>query len=121
MNSDFIGRGVFPRRPFSRRLGLTVGLWAAGVSGLLPLATSFAERRRYLGYRKASLLAAGPLGAAGTRFRGHEFHYATTVSEGEAAPLFAVLDSCGADLGPAGLRRGPVSGSFLNLIDRAGD
>ena len=60
------------------------------MAGLLPLATSFAERRLHLGYREATLLAAGPLGKAGTRFRGHEFHYATTVSEGDAAPLFAV-------------------------------
>src|ERR1044071_3253389 len=83
------------------------------MSGLLPLATSFAERRLHLGYREARLLATGPLGKAGARFCGHEFHYATTVSEGEAAPLFAVADSCGADLGPSGLRRGSVLGSFL--------
>ncbi len=92
------------------------------MAGLLPLATSFAERRLHLGYREAKLLAAGPLGTAGTRFRGHEFHYATTrTSAGDAAPLFAVTDSCGVDLGPAGLRRGSVSGSFIHLIDRAGD
>jgi cobyrinic acid a,c-diamide synthase len=91
------------------------------MAGLLPLATSFAERRLHLGYRAATLLAAGPLGMAGTRFRGHEFHHATTVSEGGAAPLFAVTDSCGNDLGPAGLRRGPVSGSFVHLVDRAED
>ena len=48
------------------------------MAGLLPLATSFAERRLHLGYRQARLLAAGPLGKAGARFRGHEFHYATT-------------------------------------------
>jgi cobyrinic acid a,c-diamide synthase len=91
------------------------------MAGLLPLATSFAERRLHLGYREATLLAAGPLGKAGTRFRGHEFHYATTVSEGEAAALFATADACNTDLGPAGLRRGSVSGSFIHLIDRAED
>lgn len=90
------------------------------MAGLLPLATSFAERRLRLGYREAALLAAGPLGMAGTRFRGHEFHYATTLSSGNAAPLFATADSCGADLGPAGLRRASVAGSFLHLIDRTG-
>ena len=105
-------------------LGETLTASDGGVhrmAGLLPLATSFAERRLHLGYREATLLAAGPLGKAGARFRGHEFHYATTVSEGEAAPLFAVADSCGADLGPAGLRRGSVTGSFIHLIDRAAD
>jgi cobyrinic acid a,c-diamide synthase len=94
---------------------------ARRMAGLLPLATSFAERRLHLGYRAARLLAAGPLGEEGSRFRGHEFHYATIVSEGDAAPLFAVADSRGADLGAAGLRKGSVSGSFLHLIDRAGD
>ncbi len=35
------------------------------MAGLLPLATSFAERRLHLGYRDATLCEAGPLGAAG--------------------------------------------------------
>jgi cobyrinic acid a,c-diamide synthase len=91
------------------------------MAGLLPLATSFAERRLHLGYRETRLLAAGPLGEAGARFRGHEFHYATIMSEGEAAPMFAARDSRGEDLGPAGMRQGSVSGSFLHLIDRVAD
>ena len=59
-----------------------------------------------------------PAGIAGTSFRGHEFHYATPVSSGDAAPLFEAADSRGADLGRVGLRRGSVSGSFIHLIDR---
>jgi cobyrinic acid a,c-diamide synthase len=88
------------------------------MAGLLPLVTSFAERRRRLGYRTARLLAEGPLGAEGDRFRGHEFHYATTVREGDADPLFALGDVSAADLGRTGLRRGSVAGSFIHLIDR---
>ena len=91
------------------------------MAGLLPLATSFAERRLHLGYREVQLLVGGPLGTEGTRYRGHEFHYVTTVSAGDAAPLFAATDSCGVDLGPVGLCRGTVSGSFIHLIDRAED
>jgi cobyrinic acid a,c-diamide synthase len=91
------------------------------MAGLLPLATSFAERRLHVGYREVTLLTAGSLGTEGTRYRGHEFHYATTVSAGGAAPLFAATDSCGVDLGSAGLCRGAVSGSFIHLIDRADD
>ena len=87
--------------------------------GLLPLATSFAERRLHLGYRAATLLGPGPLGPAGARFRGHEFHYATTVAAAGGAPLFALADSCGRDLDAGGLRRGSVMGSFIHLIDRA--
>jgi cobyrinic acid a,c-diamide synthase len=89
------------------------------MAGLLPLATSFAERRLHLGYRAARLCADGPFGAAGAKFRGHEFHYATVVREGGAAPFFAVADATGGELGQAGLCRGRVAGSFIHLIDRA--
>jgi cobyrinic acid a,c-diamide synthase len=88
------------------------------MAGLLPLATSFAQPTRHLGYRAARLLATGPLGIGGTRFRGHEFHYANVVAEGDADPLFAITDASGTDLGRAGLRRGSVAGSFIHLIDR---
>ena len=87
------------------------------MAGLLPLKTSFAERRRHLGYRTAGLLAAGPLGGEGARFRGHEFHYATIVEE-NGDPLFAIADSSGNTLGRTGLRRGNIAGSFIHLIDR---
>jgi cobyrinic acid a,c-diamide synthase len=89
------------------------------MAGLLPLATSFAEPRRHLGYRSATLLGSGALGEAGTRFRGHEFHYATIVEEGDADRLFSIADASGNDLGHAGLRRGGIAGSFVHLIDRA--
>jgi cobyrinic acid a,c-diamide synthase len=89
------------------------------MAGLLPLETSFAERRRALGYRQAALAATGPLGAGGTDFRGHEFHYATILSEGAGAPLFTVADADGGALGAAGRIEGRVMGSFLHLVDRA--
>ena len=83
------------------------------MAGLLRLETSFAERRLHLGYRHARA-EAGPLTG---RWAAHEFHYAATL-RAEGAPLFAsVRDAAGAELGPAGLRRGRVSGSFLHLID----
>ena len=90
------------------------------MAGLLPLVASFAERRLHLGYRRAATLAPSPLGGAGANFRGHEFHYATVVEEGEGAPLFALADAAGAALPPAGRvarhGRGLVAGSFLHLI-----
>ena len=87
------------------------------MAGLLPLKTSFAERRRHLGYRAARLRAPGPLGAKDARFRGHEFHYATIIEE-HGDPLFVVADASGNDLGHAGLRAGNIFGSFVHLIDR---
>ena len=86
--------------------------------GLLPVATSFAERRLHLGYRQAALAGDGPLGAAGTAFRGHEFHYATIVEESPGLPLFHLGDAAGRQLPPGGRRSGSVCGSFIHLIDR---
>ncbi|TFF22126.1 cobyrinate a,c-diamide synthase [Jiella endophytica] len=86
--------------------------------GLLPLQTSFAERRRHLGYRRLTPLGEGPFGPANEDLMGHEFHYATTLQEGPGEPLFAVHDARGADLGQTGLRNGRVMGSFCHVIDR---
>lgn len=92
---------------------------AHAMAGLLPVTTSFAEPRLHLGYRAATLCDATVLGPRGMAFRGHEFHYAVTVAQGDAAPLFGVCDAAGNNLGAVGLRRGRVAGSFLHLIDRA--
>lgn len=86
------------------------------MAGLLGHATSFAARRLHLGYRRARLLADGPLGPAGTWLRGHEFHYSTVSTPGTDAPFAALEDAQGASLGEAGSRRGLVSGSFFHLI-----
>ncbi|MBB3771769.1 cobyrinic acid a,c-diamide synthase [Angulomicrobium tetraedrale] len=86
--------------------------------GLLGHATSFARRRLNLGYRRAVTLAASPLGPEGTRLRGHEFHYASVTSAGEDAPLVALSDGQGKEMGPAGARRGLVSGTFFHAIAR---
>lgn len=89
------------------------------MAGLLPVETSFAARRLHLGYRVATLADDGPLGTAGTTYRGHEFHYATVVREGPGKALFEAQNAAGADLGPCGRSKGAVSGSFIHLIDRA--
>ncbi|MDE0202989.1 MAG: cobyrinate a,c-diamide synthase, partial [Rhodospirillaceae bacterium] len=87
------------------------------MAGLLPLETSFQERRLSLGYRQARLAAEGPLGSAGAGFRGHEFHYCRAVSEDAEQPLFTTQDATGTPLGHAGMVAGTVSGSFIHLID----
>lgn len=88
------------------------------MAGLLPVTTSFAEARLHLGYREMTSAQTTILGRSGTVFRGHEFHYASTVVAAGAPPLFTVRDGEGADLGTSGMARGSVSGSFLHLIDR---
>ncbi|WP_417835367.1 cobyrinate a,c-diamide synthase [Thalassospira tepidiphila] len=83
--------------------------------GLLPLETSFASRRLHLGYREAQLGIPTPFGPAGMKLRGHEFHYATTLSE-DGIPLCRLKTATGLDLGPAGLVDGSVFGSFFHMI-----
>lgn len=89
------------------------------MAGLLPLETSFAERRLSLGYRQVECAAEGVLGAGVTSFRGHEFHYARIVREGPGRPLFHARDAAGRALGATGLVAGSVAGSFVHLVDRA--
>ena len=89
------------------------------MAGLLPVDCAFDAPRLSLGYREVGLTGAGPLGAAGQRYRGHEFHYATASVRPGAEPLFVGRDATGTELGPLGLRGGAVMGSFVHLIDRA--
>jgi len=51
-------------------------------------------------------------------FKGHEFHYATTL-KADGTPLFDAKDAEGNALPPMGLVKGRVSGSFAHIIDRA--
>lgn len=88
------------------------------MAGLLPLETSFATKRLHLGYRRVTLAKSGALGGARTKFRGHEFHFATIVEEGPGLPLFRAADAEGRDLGDVGLADRRVMGSFMHLIDR---
>ncbi|MFT6579667.1 MAG: cobyrinic acid a,c-diamide synthase [Alphaproteobacteria bacterium] len=86
--------------------------------GLLPLHSSFETPRLHLGYRRARTMMATPLGEAGLRFTGHEFHYANIIDEGPATPLFQVKNAQGAPVSASsGLAVGNVAGSFVHLID----
>jgi cobyrinic acid a,c-diamide synthase len=87
------------------------------MAGLLPVETTFARRKLTLGYRDLRLNESCGLGSVGTRFRGHEFHFAQITRAGSAPNLFECSDARGVDLGVAGLRRNSVMGSFMHLID----
>jgi cobyrinic acid a,c-diamide synthase len=89
------------------------------MAGLLSVVTSFAKRKLQLGYRDARILADGPLGRAGGRLKGHEFHYSTILDPGEDEAFAEVGDAYGGALQPSGGRRGLVSGSFFHAIARA--
>jgi cobyrinic acid a,c-diamide synthase len=85
--------------------------------GLLGLETSFATRRMTLGYRRAELLEACPLGALGDTLTGHEFHYARVLASPDAA-LFKLENADGDILEDRGSRRGFATGSFFHFIDK---
>lgn len=84
------------------------------MAGLLPLVTSFAERKLHLGYRTLKPLMGAPWKG---ELRGHEFHYATTIKAGRAQPLFHAGHLGQREQGPAGMRSGKVMGSFMHVID----
>ncbi|MEM9968436.1 MAG: cobyrinate a,c-diamide synthase [Pseudomonadota bacterium] len=91
------------------------------MAGVLGVETSFAKRKFHLGYRKADVLT--PLLGLGKRLRGHEFHYATILSEPDA-PLARITDSNDVEVAETGsLRRfeggGQATGTFFHMIAEA--
>jgi cobyrinic acid a,c-diamide synthase len=88
------------------------------MTGLLGHSTSFHKRRLHLGYREARLLAPSAIGTAGTRVRGHEFHYASLISPGSDQPLVELRDAQGDPVAGQGGRRGHVTGTFFHAIAR---
>ena len=86
--------------------------------GLLGLETSFAKRRMHLGYRRAFPHVSLP-GLGTAPLRGHEFHYATILSQPDAA-LAQVTDANGETVPETGSYRetsaSRVSGTFFHLI-----
>ena len=86
---------------------------------LLGLEASFATRRMHLGYRFATLVAGMPGHQTGARLRGHEFHYATILSQPDA-PLAIVQDANGVAVAETGSHRGRVTGTFFHVIAEEG-
>ena len=81
------------------------------MAGLLPLHTTFKERKLSLGYRTLRDRLTGADG-----LKAHEFHYATTL-RADGTALFDAEDAEGNSLGEIGLREGNVSGSFAHIIE----
>lgn len=88
------------------------------MTGLLSHRTSFAKRKMNLGYRQAKLRSSCPIGQSGETIRGHEFHYASTITQGTDEPVATIADGTGKEIGPSGGRRGLVSGTFFHAIAR---
>lgn len=88
------------------------------MAGLLPVETSFENPKLHLGYRQLELHSDCLLGKRGTKFRGHEFHYASILSDETDPNLFRVTSASGAHMAPMGYACSTVAGSFIHLIDQ---
>jgi len=88
------------------------------MAGLLNLETSFKDCKLQLGYRRVTAQHDFLLGKRGSKFSGHEFHYATSDSREGSESLFSSFNARGEDLGFSGAINGNVSGSFVHLIDQ---
>lgn len=83
------------------------------MADLLPVITSFARRKLHLGYRSLKHDGALPFPPL---LKGHEFHYSTIGRQDGETPLFHAEDAAARDLGPMGLRRNKVMGSYAHVI-----
>ncbi len=86
------------------------------MAGLLPLKVRMLKRLRALGYREITLTAAGLLGPAGTRARGHEFHYSEIAAEtGDLDRLYHLTARQGAEAPAEGYSNNHVLASYVHL------
>jgi cobyrinic acid a,c-diamide synthase len=89
------------------------------MAGLLGVETSFARPAMHLGYRRVRLLADCAIGLAGSKFMGHEFHFASTIATGDD-PLLAATGADGQPVAECGARRANVTGTFVHIVDSVG-
>jgi len=83
--------------------------------GLLPTEARMLPRRKALGYREVELADDGPLGPAGTRLRGHEFHYSELVMPQGVQRTYRVFDRKGRALEAEGYRKQNLLASYVHL------
>lgn len=83
--------------------------------GVFPTEAQMLPKRKALGYRSVELLEDTLLGPAGTRARGHEFHY-SEIDAAETLPrCYRLGRRDGEELGTEGYRYKNVLGSYVHL------
>jgi cobyrinic acid a,c-diamide synthase len=86
------------------------------MADIFPFRSRMQERLKALGYREVTIREDSLLGPAGTRVRGHEFHYSSIVSaEGEVPFLYGLSDRSGNLEREEGYRCDNVLGSYIHL------
>jgi len=86
------------------------------MTGVLPLKVRMLPRLKTLGYQEVTLAADGLLGPAGTKARGHEFHYSEIVSGGDnLARLYRLTARRGGEEASEGFGIHNVLASYVHL------
>ena len=83
--------------------------------GLFPAEAVMSRTTMHLGYRELQIVEDCVLGAAGTRARGHEFHYSTLEARGPLHYAGMLTDAQGSDKGPDGLVFRNTLASYTHL------
>ena len=84
--------------------------------GAVPLKVRMLTRLKALGYREVTLTANCLLGPAGTRARGHEFHYSEIISGNDGLPkLYQLTPRRGGNPTLEGYSVGQVLASYVHL------
>ncbi|MFP4390532.1 MAG: cobyrinate a,c-diamide synthase [Desulfococcaceae bacterium] len=86
------------------------------MTGCFPFRTAMPSRLRALGYREITLRRTTLLGEAGTRIRGHEFHYSSLAETPEGTETaYAVAGRHGAAASDEGFVVDRTLGSYIHL------
>jgi len=84
--------------------------------GAVPVKVRMLPRLKALGYREVTLTADCLLGPAGTRVRGHEFHYSEIIEEPAGlTKLYQLTPRRGGNPAPEGYCVGQVLASYVHL------
>lgn len=84
--------------------------------GALPFETNMKSRRAGLGYREITFRENCILGRAGSRLRGHEFHYSEIAAcANPVGTVYAVADAQDAECAPEGYSVGAVLASYIHV------
>jgi cobyrinic acid a,c-diamide synthase len=86
------------------------------MAGLIPIDIALEAGTLHSGYRDLSIATDSMLGPAGTRLRGHEFHFSRLLSGGDClSPAYSMHDCDGEPLGCEGWTDPLLTASFIHL------
>ncbi len=89
---------------------------AIRMAGVLPCTSMMTRRVQALGYTQGSSTGTSPWIPAGTRLRGHEFHYSRVETETDARFAFRLSRGKGVERGSDGLSEHCVVGTYTHAF-----